>query len=82
MKRAIMAAALASIAMPVSVAAQDTVMVTAIRIERTDYDEYCHGDQSAIGLTRKADFYLKPIYVNSDSRDAKVRSRCNVTRHH
>ena len=29
--------------------------------------------QSAIGLTRTADYFVKPIYVNSDSRDAAVR---------
>ncbi|MEL7190166.1 MAG: hypothetical protein AAGK17_11485 [Pseudomonadota bacterium] len=73
MKKAIMAAALASIAMPISLSAQDTVVVTGSRIERSDYDEYYDDDQSAIGLTRTADFFVKPIYVNSDSRDAKIR---------
>ena len=53
--------------------AQDTVVVTGTRIDRSDYDEYYDDDQSAIGLTRTADYFVKPIYVNSDSRDSKVR---------
>lgn len=63
----------ASLAIPVEVWAQDTVVVTGSRIERSDYDEYFDDDQSAIGLTRTADYFVKPIYVSSDSRDAAVR---------
>ena len=59
---------------PMPTFAQDTVVVTGSRIDRSDYDEYYDDEQSAIGLTRTADYFVKPIYVNSDSRDAKIRS--------
>jgi len=59
---------------PAELLAQDgVVVVTGSRIERDDYDEYYDDEQSAIGLTRKADFFLKPIYINSDSRDPDTR---------
>ncbi len=73
MKKFAVALGAASLAIPVEVWAQETVVVTGSRIERSDYDEYFDGDQSAIGLTRTADYFVKPIYVNSDSRDAAVR---------
>ncbi|MEL7199723.1 MAG: hypothetical protein AAGL10_15540 [Pseudomonadota bacterium] len=73
MKRLILASAMVAVSMPVSLSAQDTVIVTASRVERDDYDEYYDDEQSAIGLTRTADFFVKPIYVNSDSRDPNVR---------
>lgn len=68
-----LSAALAGAAIPVALAAQDTVVVTGSRIDRSDYDEYYENDQSAIGLTRTADYFVKPIYVNSDSREPGVR---------
>jgi hypothetical protein len=73
MKKFAIALGAASLAIPVEAWAQDTVVVTGSRIERSDYDEYFDDDQSAIGLTRTADYFVKPIYVNSDSRDAGVR---------
>ena len=60
---------------PTIAAAQDTVVVTGSRIDRSDYDEYYDDQQSAIGLTRTADYFVKPIFVNSDSRDANVRAQ-------
>ncbi len=78
MKKFAIALGAASLTIPVQVWAQDTVVVTGSRIERSDYDEYFDDDQSAIGLTRTADYFVKPIYVNSDSRDAAVR-RTEVT---
>ncbi len=73
MKKLTIAAATVCVALPLPLAAQDTVVVTGSRIERSDYDEYYDDKQSSIGLTRTADFFVKPIYVNSDSREADVR---------
>lgn len=74
MKKFALAAAAASLLAPAQLWAQDTVVVTGSRIERADYDEFYDDEQTAIGLTRTADYFVKPIYVNSDSRDAKIRS--------
>ncbi|MEZ5693719.1 MAG: hypothetical protein R3D99_07740 [Altererythrobacter sp.] len=65
----------ASLLVPVAVSAQDEglIVVTGSRVDRDEYDRYYDDDQSAIGLTRKADFFVKPIYVSSDSRDAETR---------
>lgn len=82
MKSAILAIAAAAIALttPMPTLAQDadTIIVTGSRIERDDYDEYYDDQQAAIGLTRKADYFVKPILVSSDSRDADTR-RAEVT---
>lgn len=55
--------------------AQDagTIIVTAQRSDRSDFNEYYDDDQSAIGLTRRADYFVKPLYVSSDSRDSGMR---------
>ncbi|MEO0871455.1 MAG: hypothetical protein AAFY19_05765 [Pseudomonadota bacterium] len=61
---------------PIAASAQDdvgAVIVTATRSERDEFDRYYDDEQSAIGLTRTADYFVKPIYVNSDSRDPDVR---------
>ena len=60
---------------PATAYAQDdgAVIVTGSRSERYDFDEYYDDEQSAIGLTRTADYFVKAIFVNSDSRDPKVR---------
>ena len=80
MKRIVWAAALAATAMPVPVWAQaeESIVVTGSRVERDSYDQYYDDEQSAIGLTRKADNFVKPIFINSDSRDPDVR-RAEVT---
>lgn len=80
MKRIVWAATLAALIGPVSLAAQDegAVIVTGSRVDRSSYDQYYDGGQSAIGLTRKADNFVKPIFINSDSRDPDVR-RAEVT---
>ncbi|QFT76061.1 hypothetical protein [Erythrobacter sp. THAF29] len=75
MKKYALAAAAVSLVVPVGALAQETVVVTGSRIDRSDYDEYYEDDQSAIGLTRTADYFVKPIYVNSDSREASVRKQ-------
>lgn len=70
-------AALAALAVltPLPAAAQDeesNVIVTGMRSDRSG-SEYYNEEQSAIGLTRKADFFVKPLYVSSDSRDPDLR---------
>ncbi|WP_017664921.1 hypothetical protein [Porphyrobacter sp. AAP82] len=66
--------------MPGAAWAQDEgmIVVTGSRVDRDDYDQYYDEGQSAIGLTRKADNFVKPLYINSDSRDPDVR-RAEVT---
>lgn len=80
MKRWILAGTLAAMGTPTALAAQDEAMivVTGSRVDRNNYDEYYDDEQSAIGLTRKADNFVKPIFVNSDSRDPETR-RAEVT---
>ncbi|MEO0590665.1 MAG: hypothetical protein AAFZ11_08905 [Pseudomonadota bacterium] len=61
---------------PAAASAQDdmgAIIVTGSRSERDAFDRYYDDEQSAIGLTRTADYFVKPIYVNSDSRDPKLR---------
>ncbi|MDN3647169.1 hypothetical protein QWY75_13230 [Pontixanthobacter aestiaquae] len=50
-----------SLIIPVTASAQDgaLIVVTGSRIDRDDYDEYYDDDQSAIGLTRTADFFVR-----------------------
>lgn len=59
---------------PTVAAAQDqgSIIVTASRSDRSDY-EYYDDDQSAIGLKKTADYFVKRMYVSSDSRDRLVR---------
>lgn len=81
MKKLVLVCALAGLMVPAVVTAQDDaamIVVTGSRVDRDDYDEYYDSDQSAIGLTRKADNFVKPIYINSDSRDPATR-RSEVT---
>lgn len=76
MKRFILAAGIAGLLAPVAANAQDggeTIIVTASRSDREDFDEFYDDEQSAIGLTRTADYFVKPIFVNSDSREEKLR---------
>lgn len=77
---AALAAVAASGAMPGALRAQDEgmIVVTGSRVERDDYDQYYDDQQSAIGLTRKADNFVKPVFINSDSRDPETR-RAEVT---
>ena len=49
------------------------VRVTEAAQNRSDTNAYFANNEPAIGLTRKADFFVKPLYVSSDSRDATVR---------
>ena len=80
MKKLMLMTVAASLLTPTAAMAQDEalVVVTASRVDRDEYDEYYEDDQSAIGLTRSADFFVKPMFVESDSRDASTR-RAEVT---
>ncbi|MEP0189091.1 MAG: hypothetical protein ABJP70_04580 [Erythrobacter sp.] len=51
------------------------VVVTGARQDRSAANVYFSGnsDASAIGLTRKADFFVKPLFVSSDTRNADER---------
>lgn len=73
-KRLLAAFITLAILVPIPAAAQDesNVIVTGSRSDRSD-DQYYDEEQSAIGLTRKADFFVKPLYVSSDSRDPDQR---------
>ncbi len=73
--KALIGAAAMAIVSPVAVQAQDegSIIVTGSRVDRSNYDQYYDDGQSAIGLTRKADYFVKPLYVSSDSRDATQR---------
>lgn len=70
-----LATASAMLVAPAVAAAQDdnVVVVTASRSDRSSNFQYYDDDQSAIGFTRKADYFVKPIYVNSDSRSDELR---------
>lgn len=75
MRRLLPAFATLAALLSVPAAAQDdmsNVIVTGSRSDRSG-SEYYNAEQSAIGLTRKADFFVKPLYVSSDSRDPDLR---------
>lgn len=61
---------------PIAANAQDdgAIIVTGSRSDRSN-SAYYDDDQSAIGLKRTADFFVKPIYVSSDSRDPDLRQQ-------
>lgn len=73
--KAVVAAAALALALQGTARAQDegSIIVTGSRVDRSAYDQYYDDGQSAIGLTRKADYFVKPLYVSSDSRDATQR---------
>lgn len=66
--------ALIGLTVPTSAIAQDegAIIVTAQRSDRSA-SQFYNREQSAIGLKRRADYFVKPLYVNSDSRDATER---------
>ena len=76
MKRLICLAALAAIALPLPLAAQETIVVTGARQDRSATNQYFrsgNGGPAAIGVTRRADYFVTPLFVSSDSRDPDVR---------
>ncbi|MBV7258323.1 hypothetical protein [Erythrobacter crassostreae] len=76
MKRLILTAAIMAVAMPLPAAAQDTIVVTGSRQDRSVGNAYftANNGPSAIGVTRKADYFVTPLYVSSDSRDRDARA--------
>lgn len=74
MKSFIAIAAIGAAVTPIAASAQeDTVVVTGSRSDRSANFQYYEANQPAIGFTRKADFFVKPIFVNSDSRGSQLR---------
>ncbi len=76
MRKLILTAALVAVALPMPAAAQDTIVVTGTRQDRSVGNAYftANNGPSAIGVTRKADYFVTPLYVSSDSRDRDARS--------
>ena len=71
------AAATAAIFTATPVLAQDggTVVVTGSRQDRTSANGYfTSGGPAAIGVTRRADWFVTPLFVSSDTRDPDLRS--------
>jgi len=67
-------AVLAGMAAPLI--AQDTVVVTGARQSRSSGNAYFsagNNGPSAIGVTRKADYFVTPLFVSSDSRNPDER---------
>jgi hypothetical protein len=55
--------------------AQDTIVVTGSRQDRSSANAYFTSNgPSAIGVTRQADYFVTPVYVSSDSRDPDLRT--------
>lgn len=75
MRKVILLAACAAVAMPMPIAAQDTVVVTGSRQDRSATNAYFTGSGStaAIGVTRRADYFVTPLFVSSDTRDPDLR---------
>lgn len=75
MNRLIVLAALAAVAIPLPLAAQDTVVVTGSRQDRSSQNAFFKSNgPAAIGVTRKADYFVTPLFVSSDSRDSDLRA--------
>lgn len=75
MKRLFVLAVMAATAMPLPAAAQETIVVTGSRQDRSATNAYFarNNEPSAIGVTRRADYFVTPLYVSSDSRDVDLR---------
>ncbi|MHA7820308.1 MAG: hypothetical protein ACX930_11740 [Erythrobacter sp.] len=75
MKRLITLGVLATLAMPLPVFAQETIVVTGSRQDRSATNQYFarNDEPAAIGVTRRADYFVTPLYVSSDSRDPDLR---------
>lgn len=79
MKRLMLFATAIAVAAPVlPLAAQDTVVVTGSRQDRSSLNAYLGPTRngsgpSAIGVTRRADYFVTPLFVSSDSRNFEER---------
>lgn len=81
MKRLILLATAIAVAAPVlPLTAQDTVVVTGARQDRSSLNAYLSPSRggsgpSAIGVTRRADYFVTPLFVSSDSRNFEERKQ-------
>ncbi len=76
MKRLILAAGLSGMMLGTAapVFAQDTVIVTGARQDRSSANAYfTSSGPAAIGVTRRADYFITPLFVSSDSRNPDER---------
>ena len=75
MKRLIILGALSAMLAPLPASAQDTIVVTGSRQDRSATNQYFsrNNEPAAIGVTRRADYFVTPLYVSSDSRDPDLR---------
>lgn len=79
MKKLILLSAAIAVAAPgLPLTAQDTVVVTGSRQDRSSLNAYLAPNRggsgpSAIGVTRRADYFVTPLFVSSDSRDFTAR---------
>lgn len=75
MKKLMIAAAALSVALPMPLIAQETIVVTGSRQDRSAGNAYFSSNNgpAAIGVTRKADYFVTPLFVSSDSRDRDAR---------
>lgn len=75
MKRLIALGALAAMLAPLPAFAQETIVVTGSRQDRSATNQYFarNNEPAAIGVTRRADYFVTPLYVSSDSRDPDQR---------
>lgn len=76
MRKFVLIAGVAATLAGVPALAQDgTVVVTASRMDRSATNAYfTSSGPSAIGLTRRADYFVTPLFVSSDSRDPDLRN--------
>lgn len=60
---------------PLPAMAQETIVVTGSRQDRSATNQYFarNNEPAAIGVTRRADYFVTPLYVSSDSRDPDLR---------
>lgn len=75
MKRLILLASMVAIAAPAPALAQDTIVVTGSRQDRSAGNAYfsANSGPAAIGITRRADYFVTPLFVSSDTRDPDLR---------
>ncbi|WP_298305755.1 hypothetical protein [uncultured Erythrobacter sp.] len=77
-KLILLASAIAVVAPVLPLSAQDTVVVTGARQDRSSLNAYLSPSRggsgpSAIGVTRRADYFVTPLFVSSDSRNFEER---------
>ncbi|MCB2066498.1 MAG: hypothetical protein KDE15_07645 [Erythrobacter sp.] len=66
----------AALAMFAATSVQAQVVVTAMRADRSATNAYFgSGGPAAIGVTRRADYFVTPLFVSSDSRDPDLRNQ-------